>query len=427
MGPGERDTVTPDQSVAITGIADRFDPAFGLEVDAGTAMRLPSRLLYATSSGLGGTGLDSTSFEGALASHRADFLSEVICYQVAQKTIPRSRIRSLQWQPVRALSSLGSRDYYAAKKRYLDWTAARRLRGGGFDFFHGWSGDSFQSLVEARLRGIPSVIDIPTWHRNKGQRKSAETESERDERLEYKDWRYWRKRLPVSRVRMLAEYDLADRILVASRKAAETFLAAGIPEERLSYVARGVDVQRYSPGETPDIFRLCFVGALIKRKGVHHLLSAWKKLNLRDAELVLVGTLHDEMKPYAEELATPSVKFAGFSGRVQDVMRQSAGFVFPSECEGSAKVNYEAAACALPQISTREAGDVVLDGVNGLIVPANDADALAVAIDHFYQHRDEMREMGLRGRERVLKYFTWDHYRARVLRAYSEAMQRRGR
>ena len=33
--------------------------------------------------------------------------------------------------------------------------------------------------------------------------------------------------------------------------------------------------------------------------------------------------------------------------------------VFPSECEGSAKCTYEAAACGLPQITTRESGDVV--------------------------------------------------------------------
>ena len=174
------------------------------------------------------------------------------------------------------------------------------------------------------------------------------------------------------------------------------------------------------------MFRLCFVGALIKRKGVHHLLAAWKKLNLPDAELVLVGTLHDEMKPYVRELATANVKIAGFSGRVQDQLRQATAFVFPSECEGSAKVTYEAAACALPQISTREAGDVVLDGENGMIVPPNDPDALAAAIEYFHRNRDAIREMGVRGRQRMLEYFTWDHYRERLLHGYAEAIGRRG-
>ena len=378
-------------------------------------------MLYATSSGLGGTGLDSTAFEGALAAHRTDCLGEVVCFSHQQTVIPRACIRSLQWHPVRALSCLGSRDYYAAKKKYADWIAARRLRHGSFDFFHGWSGDCFQALTEARLKGVPSVIDIPTWHRNKGHKKSAETETERNARLAARDWKDWRKALPISRLRMLAEYDLADLILVASRKAAETFLDAGIPEERLHYVARGVDPTRYQPGEPPEIFRLCFVGALIKRKGVHHLLAAWKKLNLPDAELVLVGSMHEEMKPYARELATPSVKIIGFSPSVQNELRRATAFVFPSECEGSAKSTYEAAACGLPQIATRESGDVVVHGENGLVVPPNDPDALAAAIEHFYQHRGELREMGARGRARVLQYFTWDHYRARLLHAYASA------
>ena len=386
---------------------------------------LPARLLYATSSGLGGTGLDSTSYEGALAASQGGFLEQVICYSQQQEAIPSSRVKLLNLHPVRVLSCLGSRDYYAAKKRYVDWIASRAIRSGRFDFFHGWSGDCLNSLIEARLRGIPSVIDIPTWHRNKGHGKSAETRSEREERLSHRGWLDWRKRLPLSRVRMLAEYDLADLILVASRKAAETFLAAGIPEQRLWYVARGVDPSRYSPGESPEVFRLCFVGALIKRKGVHHLLAAWKKLHLPNAELVLVGTLHDEMKPYVRDLATANVKIVGFSARVQDHLRRAAAFVFPSECEGSAKVTYEAAACALPQISTREAGDVVIDGENGLIVPPNDPDALAAAIGHFHSHRDAIREMGRRGRERVLKCFTWDHYRTRLLHGYAEAFARR--
>ncbi len=409
----------------MSAIGDRFDPALTLVRKPSETGRMPQRLLYATSAGLGGTGLDSTSYEGARAAHGAGFLGEVVCYSNQQEAIPSSRIRSLRWHPVRALSSLGSRDYYAAKKRYADWIASHRVRSGGFDFFHGWSGDCFRALVEARLRGVPSVIDIPTWHRNKGHKKSAETETEREARLGYHGWKDWRKRLPLSRVRMLAEYDLADLIFVASQKAAETFLAAGVPKERLWYVARGVDPARYSPGEAPEVFRLCFVGALIKRKGVHHLLAAWKKLNLPDAELVLVGTLHEEMKPYARDLATANVRIVGFSARVQDHLRQASAFVFPSECEGSAKVTYEAAACALPQISTREAGDVVLDGVNGLVVPPNDADRLAAAIEHFHSHRDLIREMGTRGRERVVTHFTWDHYRTRILNGYAEALTRR--
>ncbi len=401
---------------------DRFQPEAITQEEPLDAAQLPQKLLYATSAGIGGTGLDSTSMEGALASHRAGFLRRAICYGSDQREIPQGKIQSLQWHPVRALSYLGSEDYYAAKKRYVDLIAARALRRGDYDAFHGWSGDSFRTLVEARIKGIPSVLDIPTWHRNKGIRKKGETQSEREERLTERTWRDWRMALPIDRPRMLAEYELADVILMASQKATETFLAAGVPEKKLCYVARGVDPQRYSPGTPPEKFRLIFVGALIKRKGVHHLLAAWKKLNLKDAELILVGTLHDDIKPYMADLATSSVQHLGFSSSVQDELRRSTAFVFPSECEGFAKVTLEAAACALPLIATAESGDAVKDQHNGLIIPPNDSDALAAAIEHAYHHRDTFAEMGKRGRERVLSCFTWDHYRQRVLRGYAMAV-----
>ncbi len=402
-------------------LSDRFQPEAVLAGAASEPSDLPQRLLYSTSSGLGGTGLDSTSIEGALCAGRGGFLQRAVCFGVGDKRIASSRIRSLQWHPVRALSFLDSEEYYGAKKRYVDWIAAGELRAGNYDCFHGWSGDCFRTLVEARTKKIPSVIDIPTWHRNKGVAKRGETRSEREARTSTRSWRDWHCDLPVERPRVLAEYDLADVILVPSRKCAETFLAADVPERKLHYVARGVDIDRYSPGTPPEKLRFIFAGALIKRKGVHLLLKAWKKLNLRDAELVLVGSLHDEIKPVLQEHATASVRHLGFSPRLQDELRASSAFVFPTECEGFAKVTLEAAACALPIITTHESGDAVVDNHNGLIIPPNDVDALCAAISHFATHRELLQPMGQRGRQRVLSCLTWEHYRQRILHGYALA------
>ncbi len=256
--------------------------------------------------------------------------------------------------------------------------------------------------------------------------KAGETKTEREARLAPFSIHDWHRDLPIERTRMMAEYDLADVILVPSRKSAETFLAAGISEDKLWYVARGVDPERYSPGTMPEKLRFIFAGALIKRKGVHHLLEAWKKLNLRDAELVLVGSLHDEIKPALAQ-AGSSVRHLGFSSKLQDELRASSAFVFPSECEGFAKVTLEAAACALPVITTAESGDAVEHGHNGLIIQPNDVDSLCAAIEQFAQHRDQLAAMGMRGRERVLNSLTWDHYRQRLLQGYAYARQRHGR
>ena len=119
----------------------------------------------------------------------------------------------------------------------------------------------------------------------------------------------------------MEEYALADLILVLSEKAAETFRIAGIPDEKLFMLPRGTDTERFTPGEPPSQFRALFVGALIKRKGVHGLLEAWHKLALKDAELVLVGAVHDEIKPYLEQYASPNIKLAGFVKRPEEYYR----------------------------------------------------------------------------------------------------------
>jgi glycosyltransferase involved in cell wall biosynthesis len=164
------------------------------------------------------------------------------------------------------------------------------------------------------------------------------------------------------------------------------------------------------------------VGSLIRRKGVHVLLEAWKRLALPDAELVLVGA---PSKDIAAQLADApaNVIVRGFVRDVAAELRQAAVHIFPSECEGSAKATYEAAACGLPQITTRESGDVVQDGVNGLLVPPNDTDALAAAIERLYRDRDLAARMGEAGRRRVVENFTWDHFRARLLDAYDVALR----
>ena len=386
-------------------------------------MELPRHLLYATSARLGGSGLDAVALESVRTAHGAGVLGKALAFADRQTDIPAARIGSLRWHPVRLLSGLGSEFYYGAKKHALDRAAARELARGGYDLFHGWSGESVRTLRAARRLGVPGVIEIPTWHRNKGKDKPARlTKSER-ERAEARGWQGMKNRLLVTRQQVLEEYDLADLILVLSEKAEETFLAAGIAREKLFRHQRGVDVARFTPApQPPEKFVAVFVGALIKRKGVHHLLEVWRRLNLKDAELVLVGAVHEEMRPYLAEFAGENVKLPGFVGRVEDCYRAASVHVFPSECEGSAKCTYEAAACGLPQITTRESGDVVRDGVNGIIIPPNDPDALAAAIGRLYRDRDLGARLGAAGRTRVVENFTWEHFRARLLEAYRVAM-----
>ena len=395
-------------------------------IQSGPASGFPERLLYATSARIGGVGLDSVAHQALKASYAKGFLGRAIGYANQQSDIPASCIQSLRWHPVRLLSGLDRPYYYGAKKKYVDFIASRQLRSGRFDMFHSWSGDCLNALRTAREMGIPTLMECATWHRNKGKIKPRITENEMLRAAQGSIFQRGLNRLRVNRQQILDEYDLADTILVLSECAVNSFLAAGIPREKLFKLERGVDADRFTPAEQPpEVFRAVFVGALIKRKGVHHLLQAWHKLALKNAELVLVGSVHPEIEPYLREFASPTIKVAGFVASTERFLQDAALQIFPSTCEGSAKVTYEAAACGLPQIATRESGDVVIDEETGIIVPPENEDALAAAIERLYLNRDLMVSMGRAARKRIVEHYTWDHFRERLLEAYRLTLQKR--
>ena len=384
------------------------------------ARMLPRRLLYSIFARIGGSGLDTDAFETLRASYRGGFLGKAIAYDNRQKEIPASLIHSLRWHPVRLISFFDRPYYYGAKKKYLDWITSRHLATGRYDMFHSWSGDCLRSLQVAKQRNVPSIVEIPTWHRDGGKAKIGRQESTNNAR----GFQKWKAGLLLERSRFVEEYSLADLLLVLSQTATDTFRVRDFPEEKLFYLPRGVDVERFKPGHRPAKFRAVFVGALIKRKGIHHLLEAWYRLNLTDAELWLVGSVHDEAKQYLKEFWRDNIRVVGFVRDPENCLIQSTIHVFPSQWEGSAKVTYEAAACALPQITTREAGDVVRDGVEGIIVRPKDVDAIAGALDHLHRHPEVVERMGNAARRRVVENFTWDHFRTRLLDAYEIVMRK---
>jgi glycosyltransferase involved in cell wall biosynthesis len=383
---------------------------------------LPRHLLYSIFARIGGSGLDTDAFETLRASYRGGFLGKAIAYDNRQREIPASLIHSLRWHPVRLISFMDRPYYYAAKKKYLDWITARQLVTGRYDLFHSWSGDCLSSLRVAKQRRIPAIVEIPTWHRDGGKAKIGRPQIA-DSTNTTSGFQGWKAGLLLERKRFTEEYNLADLLLVLSQTAADTFRMRGFAERKLFYLPRGVDVERFTPGKRPAKFRAVFAGALIKRKGIQHLLEAWHSLNLQDAELWLVGAVHDEAKPYLKQFWRDNIRIIGSVLDPETYLSQSTVHVFPSQWEGSAKVTYEAAACALPQVTTREAGDVVRDDVEGIIVKPRDVDAISAALEHLYRHPEIVQRMGSAARRRVVENFTWDHFRTRLLDAYEIAMR----
>jgi glycosyltransferase involved in cell wall biosynthesis len=387
-----------------------------------TGRLLPRRLLYSIFARIGGSGLDTDAFETLRASYRGGFLGKAVAYDNRQREIPAALIHSLRWHPVRLISFLDRPHYYGAKKKYLDWITSRHLATGRYDLFHSWSGDCLRSLQIAKQRRIPSIVEIPTWHRDGGKQKAKRLKAP-EPVAAGRGLQRWKDKLLLDRKRFLEEYRLADLLLVLSQTAADTFRMRGFPEEKLFYLPRGVDVERFKPGKRPAKFRAIFSGALIRRKGIQHVLEAWHRLALRDAELWLIGFVHDEAKPYLKHFWRDNIRVLGFVRDPENYLAQGSVHVFPSQWEGSAKVTYEAAACALPQVTTREAGDVVRVGMEGFIVKPGDVNAIAERLEYLYRNPEVVEQMGDAARRRVVEHFTWDHFRERLLDAYETAMR----
>ncbi len=395
---------------------------------------LPGHLLYSINARIGGYGLDLNAAEGIRLAHHHGFLGTVFGYANRQSAVPGRFITSLATSPVRLLSFLSSPYYYDAKKRYVDWVAANELATDRYDFFHGWAGNSFKSLRVANRLNIPSVLEIPTWHRDKGKVKPREKIeiSKHERNARFPDTLF--KSMLVTRQESLEEYDRADVLLVPSKCSAKTFTVAGIPEEKIVMLGAGVDIALFEanpPSRIPASFsaqrpmQAIFCGALIKRKGAHLLLEAWHRLALPHARLTLVGKIHPEIEPFLKEFGGPTVNAMGFSNNVHKVLKDADLHIFPSECEGSAKTVYEACAAGLAQITTFESGDVVEDGYNGLIVPANDVASLSAAIERVYHHPEMLREFSAHAREKAERELTWDHFRQRLADGYRLAIRRR--
>jgi glycosyltransferase involved in cell wall biosynthesis len=106
------------------------------------------------------------------------------------------------------------------------------------------------------------------------------------------------------------------------------------------------------------MFRVCYVGRVELAKGVVYLLQAWRRLGLKNAELVLIGEVAPEMKSLIEQQAMPTVKFTGYLplDQVTAWYRDSDLFAFPSVNESLARVLLEPMSAGLPVVATRSSG-----------------------------------------------------------------------
>ena len=158
---------------------------------------------------------------------------------------------------------------------------------------------------------------------------------------------------------------------------------------------RGIDLVHYARTEevmrkagkirVKDVFTFVFVGRIVKDKGINELVAAFKRLQAIEPKtrLILVGEYEDALDPITPEARkeiddNPCILAVGKQKDVRPWLAASDALVFPSYREGFPNVVIEAGAMGLPSIVTDINGsrEIIQDGVNGLIVPSKNEDAL---------------------------------------------------
>lgn len=236
--------------------------------------------------------------------------------------------------------------------------------------------------------------------------------------------------------RKIAEYGIADLIIVPSEYAARTFIEAGIPASKLRIVPYGVDIEKFSDAASDQNFRqasqpefrIVYVGQLSIRKGVIYLLEAVQNLSIPNLKLIMAGGIEASSRKVIEPyLGMPFVEYLGLlpQASLVDIYLSGSVFVLPSLSDSYGLVTLEAMACGLPVIVSQNTGskEAVRDGEDGFVVPICDSAALADRITRLFERPDERMEMG-RSAWNQARRFTWKAYGERLLSVYSEIYSR---
>jgi len=173
------------------------------------------------------------------------------------------------------------------------------------------------------------------------------------------------------------ELDLADRIIVNSEWSRQALLTEGIAAGRIDIIpltCEQTDTQDHPPKDYPNSFtttrplRVLFLGQVNLRKGVPALLTAMEELSDMPVELWLAGPLKIELP--ARHIAAPNIRWLGPIARsaVGKLYREADVFIFPTHSDGFGLTQLEAQSWRMPVISSRHCGEVVADGVNGLLL-----------------------------------------------------------
>jgi glycosyltransferase involved in cell wall biosynthesis len=218
---------------------------------------------------------------------------------------------------------------------------------------------------------------------------------------------------------------LLSRAVAISPGVAAQLARGGVPAERIRTIPSAVDpaallpsrpreATRAAEGAPPDAPVLLALAALVRRKGLDVLLDALALVPFGPGSpaphlwIAGDGPERAALEGQARRLCLGDrVRFLGRREDAPDLLAACDAFVLPSRQEGLGVAALEAMAAGRPVVATRVGGlgDAVVDGRTGLLVPPDDAKALAEALVRLLASPTLRAELSAEGPKRIAEGF----------------------
>ena len=228
-------------------------------------------------------------------------------------------------------------------------------------------------------------------------------------------------------------YAFATRLIANSPASAEFLVNEGIARSKVSIIPNGLDATAFTAPPPKDrVTRVVTVANLRPEKG-HETLIAAAALLARDCPdlrylIVGDGARRAELEALVRTKGVDRiVEFAGHREDVPALLAASDLFVLPSRSEAFPNGAIEAMAAGLPVIASAVGGllDLIQSSRTGLLVPADDAEALAAALRRLHQDPERAASIGAAARREVLSRYSFDRMVAAFEHLYESELNRR--
>jgi glycosyltransferase involved in cell wall biosynthesis len=324
-------------------------------------------------------------------------------WAVARFGIPPGHVRSFPLHGI--LSRLIARTWWKGRVSTEAWLhsmfarwAARQLRNEHWDVIHAWSGVSEEIYADKAFVGPLKLVMRGSAHIQTQARLLAEEQVRVGAAVDHpSQWMIEREQ---------REYPLADRVVVLSTFAYDSFRAHGIAASKLRLLSLGTDTRAFRP--TPAVIearrrrilsgeklRVLFVGGISWRKGLADLREIFERGSGR-YRFRVVGAVWEEAKAAVAALAGRA-EFIGKRPQRELPAEYAWGdvFIFPTVEDGYAVVLAQASAAGLPVLTTCNCSgpDLIIEGRTGWVLPIRDPEAFLARLEWCDTHRQELADL----------------------------------